>query len=196
MEIPLPGPELPLGPLVPRRGGRIQRALGRGILRAIGWQIEGGLPNLSKVVVIVAPHSSNWDFIIGIASAFALRLDVHWVGKAELFRGPLGALMRALGGLPVDRHHPEGFVAQLVARFAARPTLVLAMAPEGTRRPVERWKTGFYRVALGAGVPIVPVYLDNARKRLGFGAPFRPSGDAALDLAELRTFYAEVPRRG
>jgi 1-acyl-sn-glycerol-3-phosphate acyltransferase len=103
--------------------------------------------------------------------------------------------MRALGGMPVDRHHPEGFVAQLVALFASRKSLVLAMAPEGTRKPVERWKSGFYRVALGAGVPIVPVYLDNARKRLGFGAPFHPTGDSARDVAELRGFYGEVPRR-
>jgi 1-acyl-sn-glycerol-3-phosphate acyltransferase len=184
------------GPLVPRRGGAVKAAVGRAILRAMGWRIEGGLPNLPKVVVIVAPHSSGWDFIIGIATAFALRLDVHWVGKAELFRGPLGVLMRALGGLPVDRHHPEGFVAQLAARFASRERLLLAMAPEGTRQPVERWKTGFYRVALAAAVPIVPVYLDNARKRIGFAEPVQPTGQADADIAALRAFYSEVPRRG
>ena len=148
------------------------------------------------MVITAAPHSSAWDFIIGIAAVFALRLDVRFVGKSELFRGPLGPLMRWLGGLPVDRHHPEGFVQQIAARFATREHLVLAMAPEGTRKPVERWKSGFYRIALGAGVPIVPGYFDNGRKRVGFGTPVWPSGNAEEDMAVLREFYARIPRRG
>lgn len=196
MEFPAARPSTPPGPLVPRRGGAVTAAVGRGMLWLLGWRIEGGLPDLTKVLVIVAPHSSGWDFFVGIATVFALRLDAHFVGKAELFRGPLGVVMRALGGLPVDRHHPQGFVAQLVAMFASRDSLILAMAPEGTRQPVARWKSGFYRVALGAGVPIVPVYLDNARKRLGFGAPVHPTGDAEREIAELRACYAGVPRRG
>jgi len=181
---------------VPRRGGALRAAIGRGILRLLGWRLEAGLPDLPKFVVIAAPHSSNWDFLVGIGAAFALRLDFNFVGKAELFRGPLGVLMRALGGLPVDRHHPEGFVAQLVALFAGRETLVLAMAPEGTRKPVARWKSGFYRVALGAGVPIVPAYFDNGRKRVGFGAPRHPGGNAGADIEALRQFYERFPRRG
>jgi 1-acyl-sn-glycerol-3-phosphate acyltransferase len=190
-----PGLMWPPGPHVPRRGGALRAALGRSILGLLGWRLEGGLPDLAKFVVTAAPHSSNWDFIIGIAAVFALRLDVRFVGKAELFRGPLGPLMRWLGGLPVDRHRPEGLVEQLVELFAAREQLVLAMAPEGTRKPVERWKSGFYRIALGAGVPIVPGYFDNGRKRVGFGKPFRPTGDAEADIAELRAFYAKMPRR-
>ena len=180
---------------MPRRGGALRAASGRALLRLLGWRLEAGLPDLPKFVVIAAPHSSNWDFPIGIGAAFALRLDFNFVGKSELFRGPLGPLMRALGGLPVDRHHPEGFVAQLVALFAARETLVLAMAPEGTRKPVTRWKSGFYRVALGAGVPIVPAYFDNGRRRIGFGPPLQPSGDAERDIAELRNYYARFARR-
>lgn len=180
---------------MPRRGGALRAAIGRGILRAIGWRLEAGLPDLAKFVVIVAPHSSNWDFIVGIGAALALRLDFNFVGKAELFRGPLGPLMRALGGLPVDRHHPEGFVAQLVALFAARKNLVLAMAPEGTRKPVQRWKSGFHRIAQGAGVPIVPAYLDNARRCVGFGPVFQPTANAERDIAGLQEFYARFPRR-
>jgi 1-acyl-sn-glycerol-3-phosphate acyltransferase len=184
------------GPRVPRRGGALRAALGRAILRLLGWQPEGALPDLPKLMVIAAPHSSNWDFVIGIALVFALRLDARWVGKAELFRGPLRPLMRWLGGIPVDRHRPEGFVAQLVARFAEREQLLLAMAPEGTRKPVQRWKTGFYRAAVESGVPIVPGYFDNARKRVGFGPVFVPSGDAEADIAALRGFYGRFKRRG
>jgi len=180
---------------VPRRGGALRAALGRGLLRLLGWRLEAGLPDLPKFVVIAAPHSSNWDFLVGIGAAFALRLDFNFVGKAELFRGPLGLLMRALGGLPVDRYRPEGFVSQLVGLFAAREKMVLAMAPEGTRKPVARWKSGFHRVALAAGVPIVPAYFDNGRRRVGFGPPCYPSEDAEADIAALREYYARFPRR-
>jgi 1-acyl-sn-glycerol-3-phosphate acyltransferase len=190
MEIAEPGPQ------VPRRGGALRAAIGRGWLRWLGWRLEGTLPDLPKFVVTAAPHSSNRDFYVGIAAVFALRLDIRFVGKAELFRGPLGPIMRWLGGLPVDRHRPEGFVEQIVALFAEREQLVLAMAPEGTRKPVERWKSGFYRIAVGAGVPIVPGYFDNARKRVGFGEPFWPTGEAERDIAELRKFYAPLRRRG
>ena len=183
------------GPRVPRRGGALRAAIGRAILRLMGWRIEGIPPDLAKLVVIAAPHSSGWDFPVGIGAVFALRLDIRFVGKTELFRFPLGPLMRWLGGLPVDRHNPEGFVEQIVALFARRDGLLLAMAPEGTRKPVARWKSGFYRIALGAGVPIVPGYFDNGRKRVGFGPPFRPTGDMEKDIEELRGFYAGMKRR-
>jgi 1-acyl-sn-glycerol-3-phosphate acyltransferase len=166
------------------------------MLRLMGWSIEGNLPNRAKLVIIAAPHSSNWDFVLGIALVFAMRLDVRFIGKTELFHGPLGALMRWLGGIPVDRSRPEGVVDDAVAGFAARTGMLLALAPEGTRRPVDKWKSGFYRIALKAGVPIVPGYFDNAKRRLGFGAPFLPTGDAERDLATLRAFYAPIARRG
>lgn len=185
-----------LEPSVPRRGGAIRAAIGRAILSISGWGAEGTLPDLPKFVVIAAPHSSNWDFVLGIALVFALRLDIRFIGKAELFRGPLGPIMRSLGGIPVERTHPEGVVEQAVARFAKEARLVLAIAPEGTRKPVERWKSGFYRIALGAGVPIVPAYFDNARKMMGFGPLFTPTGEADRDLLKLRAFYEPIPRRG
>jgi 1-acyl-sn-glycerol-3-phosphate acyltransferase len=103
--------------------------------------------------------------------------------------------MRWLGGLPVDRKHPAGLVEQTVAMFAERDALLLAVAPEGTRRPVERWKSGFHRIAMAAGVPIVPGYFDNRRKEVGFGAPFYPTENAEADIAALRAFYAPIPRR-
>ena len=190
--MPIPEP----GSRIPRRGGALRAALGRTILRLAGWRIDGALPDQPKLVVLAAPHSSNWDFVLGIALVFALRLDLRFIGKAELFRGPLGPLMRWLGGLAVDRRRPEGFVAQTVAMFAERDHLVLAVAPEGTRRPVQKWKSGFYRIALGAGVPIVPGFFDNGRKAIGFGPALVPSGNAEADIEKLRAFYAPIRRRG
>lgn len=184
-----------LGPSVPRRGGPFRAAAGRALLRLLGWRIDPGLPDLPKFVAIAAPHSSNWDFIQAIGLMFALRIDVRFIGKAELFRWPLGPIMRRLGGIPVDRNHPQGVVEQTIAAFDAHEKLVVALAPEGTRKPVTSWKTGFYRIAVGAGVPIVPGYFDNRRRAMGFGPPFHPTGDADADLAELRAFYAALPRR-
>jgi 1-acyl-sn-glycerol-3-phosphate acyltransferase len=189
IEIPEPGPS------VPRRGGRIRAAIGRLVLRLLGWRIEGNLPDLPRMLVIAAPHSSNWDFVIGVALVFAMRLDIRFLGKAELFGGPLAPLMRWLGGTPVNREHPEGVVADAIKGFTGSPKFLLAMAPEGTRKPVEHWKTGFYRIALGAGVPIVPGFFDNARKRVGFGPPLTPTGNLAGDVERLRSFYQHLTRR-
>jgi len=189
MEIPEPGPH------VPRRGGSIRAAIGRAMLRVLGWRVGGAIPDLPKTVIIAAPHSSNRDFYVGIALVFAMRLDVRFIGKSELFRGPLGPVMRWLGGLPVNRERPKGVVEQTVAMFAERESLLLAVAPEGTRKPVTQWKNGFYRIALGAGVPIVPGYFDNRKREIGFGPPFQPTGDMAQDIAALRAYFAPIPRR-
>jgi 1-acyl-sn-glycerol-3-phosphate acyltransferase len=147
------------------------------------------------MLIIAAPHSSNWDFVIGMALVFAMRLDGRFLGKAELFRGPLGVLMRWLGGTPVDRANPGGVVGQAIARIEASPKFILGMAPEGTRKPVDRWKTGFYRIALGAGLPIVAGYFDNQGKRVGFGPVFHPTGNTEAEIDVMRAFYAGLPRR-
>jgi len=189
MEIPEPGP------LVPRRGGFLRAAIGRMMLRLLRWRIGSAFPDLAKAVVIAAPHSSYRDFFVGIALVFAMRLEVRFIGKVELFRGPLGPVMRWLGGLPVNRTRPGGIVVQTVAMFAERKSLILAVAPEGTRKPVDRWKSGFYRIAHEAGVPIVPGYFDNRRRVVGFGPPFQPTGDMSGDIAALRAFFAPIPRR-
>jgi len=174
----------------------VRRAVGRALLRLTGWRIEGRLPNLPRFIIIAAPHSSNWDFVHGIAVVFALRLDVRFIGKAELFRGPLGALMRWLGGIPIDRTRHQGLVDSMAARFREEEQLVVAVAPEGTRKPVDRWKSGFYHIASRAGVPIIPAVFDNGRNAVRLLPPFTPTGDAEGDIADLRTLYAGVSRRG
>jgi 1-acyl-sn-glycerol-3-phosphate acyltransferase len=179
---------------MPVWGGAGLRALGRSILRLLGWQAVGELPDRPKMVIIVAPHSSNWDFIIGIAYMMSKNVAVRYIGKRELFRWPLGPLMRRLGGIAVDRANPQSVVEQVVGEFARSPGLVLGITPEGTRRRGVAWKTGFYRIANEAGVPIVPGFIDWGTKRVGVLPPFMPTGDQATDLAQLRELYAGFRR--
>lgn len=177
-------------PALPRRGNAVSRWLGVRLLHALGWRIEGTLPDVPKLVAIVAPHTSNWDFIVGVAVHFTLGIDVRFLGKDTLFRWPLGAFMRWLGGVPVDRAASHDVVEQTVAEFERRDHMVLALAPEGTRRKVERWRTGFYYIALGAHVPILPIAFDWSTKTVRFGSPLTPTGALDVDLDSLGAFYA------
>lgn len=176
-----------LGP--PLHGHRLTRAIGHLLLRLWRWRITGELPALPRFVIIVAPHTSNWDFPVGAAAKFALGLQAHWFGKDTLFRGPLGVWMRHIGGEPVDRAAPGGVVGAAVARIRATAQYVLALSPEGTRRRVTRWRTGFHAIARGAGIPIVPVALDWSRREVRIGDPFWPTDDLAADLPRLAAFY-------
>ena len=186
-----------LGDALPASGGPLTRALGRWGLARLGWRIDGALPNIPQAVVIVAPHTSNWDFVIGIAAKFALGLRAAWLGKHTLFRPPFGGLMRWLGGIPVDRTKPQDMVAQSVSRFAEQERLLLAVSPEGTRKAVPRWKSGFYHIARGAGVPIIPVAFDWTRHALAIGPAFTTTGDIDADLDALAAFFASARgRRG
>ena len=192
---PAPRPSAALPGDAPRRDSRTLRALGRAALRLAGWRIVGEVPRLPKFVIAVAPHTSNWDFPVGVAAMFALDLDVHWLGKDTLFRGPAGRVLRVLGGRPVNRHTPEGVVADVAAAMRAEPRFLLGLAPEGTRRRVAQWRTGFYRIAEAAGVPILPVWLDWGRREVGIGRLFWPRGDLEADVAELQALYAPAMAR-
>ncbi|MCO5105928.1 MAG: 1-acyl-sn-glycerol-3-phosphate acyltransferase [Burkholderiaceae bacterium] len=178
--LPVPGPD------VPRRHYGVLRHAGLGWLRASGWRIEGEIPDLSRVVVAVAPHSSNWDFVHAVAAVFALGLRVSFIGKHTLFRGPLGRFMAWLGGIPVDRSRPDGVVEAVQARFARGGPLWFGVAPEGTRRTGAPFKTGFYRVAQAAGVPIVPVYLDYRSRVIGILPPRMPWQPVDEGVAAIR----------
>lgn len=147
------------------------------------------------MVLIVAPHSSNWDFIVGVAAKAALRLRVKYLGKDSLFRFPLGIVMRGLGGIPVNRSTASDVVMAVVAQFERRRGMLLAIAPEGTRKHVERWRTGFYHIARGAQVPILPVALDWGTRTIRIGALFSPTGELEMDLLTLRRRFAGAQRR-
>ena len=174
---------------VPRRNAPLLARFGRIGLALARWRIDGDVPDVPKFVAIVAPHTSNWDFPLGVLVMFALDLRVHWFGKASLFRSPLGPLFRLLGGRPVRRDAPEGVVEEMTATIRAEPRFILALAPEGTRRRVARWRTGFYRIAERAGMPIVPVSFDWSRRIVTIAAPMRPTGDLAADVAVLQDQY-------
>jgi len=170
--------------------------LGRSVLKLMGWRIEGQLPRLDKFVAIGAHHTSNWDFVIFIALKFVLRLNARWFGKHSIFRWPFGGLMRAWGGIPIQRHLSLNMVEQAIQGFRDNREFILVLSPEGTRKKVERWKMGFYHIALGAGVPIVPGALDFANRRVVIGAPFQPTGDAEADLQALLAFFRPyVPKK-
>ncbi len=166
------------------------RRLSLWVLRLIGWRMEGELPG-PKCVLIGAPHTSSWDFPFAMLLFWSLEVDARWVGKHTLFRGPRGRIMRALGGIPLDRTKTENFVTQVVERFAASDRLVLAITPEGTRKHTEYWRSGFYWIAHGAGVPIALAYVDYGRRVGGIGPSLIPSGDIESDMEKIRAFYAE-----
>jgi 1-acyl-sn-glycerol-3-phosphate acyltransferase len=175
------------------------KALGHAVLRVMGWRVEGEVPNLSKFVIAVAPHTSNWDFVVGAAAMFALDLRLAFLGKHTLFRGPFGPLFRWMGGIPVDRRSPHGVVGESIVAFQAIDRRILAIAPEGTRSPVPHFKSGFLQIARGAGVPVVLASLDYAARCVRLGPWFTPGEDIEADLHRTEAFFAPVrgkkPRR-
>jgi len=171
------------------RGRPLLRAVGRVALRILGWRVTSGVPDVPKMVIVVAPHTSNWDFLIGVASMFAWDIRVRWVGKHTLFRGPVGWFLRRLGGYPIRRDTPEGVVEDIAALIRDEPQIILALAPEGTRKRVPQWRTGFYRIAEAADVPIVAGRIDWGRREVSLGAPMQPTGDLNETVSLLQANY-------
>ena len=175
-----------------RRGGVVSKAIGRALLKLSGWKIVGPLPDIPKVVISVAPHTSNWDFVVGISALWALDIKISFLGKHTLFRGWFGHWMRSIGGIPVDRSQSHGVVGETVAAFARTDKMVLALAPEGTRQLDKGFKTGFLHIAYGAGVPVLLCYFDFSRKVVGFGPLIQPTGDTDADLKLILDFFRPV----
>ena len=169
--------------------------LAGGILRRWGWTIVGERPAAPRYVLVAAPHSSNWDAVLMLMVARHLGVRLSWLGKAEAFRGPLGPLMRALGGIAVDRSGPQGLVPATAEAFRSRDALALAIAPDGTRGYRGHWKSGFYHIALTAGVPVVLAFLDWGTRRTGVGPTLTLSGDVRADMERIRSFYAGMLAR-
>ncbi len=188
----------PTGAGLPRRGNPAARALGRAVLGILGWRVEGAIPELPKLVIVVAPHTSNWDFVVGAAAMLALDLDLAFIGKHTLFRGPLGPVLRWLGGIPVDRSSAHGLVEECVRAFDRVDRRVLALAPEGTRKGAARFHAGFLHIARGAGVPVLLAALDYATRRVRIGPLLQPSADLEVDRRRIEAHFAGVAgkRRG
>jgi hypothetical protein len=166
-----------------------QRAA-RAVLGALGWTVDVAWPPEPRCVLIVYPHTSNWDFAVGYLAKIAVGLPVTFIGKDTLFRWPLGALLRRMGGVPVNRREPTGLVGQLAAEFARRDRLWLAIAPEGTRAHTDHLKSGFYQLALAADVPVGLAFIDWGARAVGLSTYARMTGDLDADLALLRRVYA------
>jgi len=169
------------------------------MMQLAGWRIEGALPDLPKFVLIGAPHTSNWDFVLFLSVIFSLRANVRFMGKAELFRFPIGWFFRYCGGVPVDRKKSTGLVEQMVNVSNESEKFILTIAPEGTRHNVVEWKRGFYHIAESAGIPIVMAVVDGRHKTVRIGQMFQPTEDIEVDMKAIQGFFAGVigihPRR-
>jgi len=170
----------------------LMRGLAFSFMKVFGWRLEGRLPDVNKLVVIAAPHTSNWDLPVLLSVTFALKTKACWLGKHSLFRWPYGFLFRWMGGIPVYRSASQNAVAQSVEMFRNSEKLILAIPPEGTRSKVSHWKTGFYYIALGAEIPIAMAFIDYRRKAAGVGPTLYPTGNIEADMEVIRNFYATV----
>lgn len=165
------------------------KLLAKKLLARLGWTLVEPPERPKRAVLVGYPHTSNWDGVIALLTKLALDIDAHWVGKDSLFRWPLGTLFRRLGGIPVDRSARNGFVAEMAAQFARRPEFLLVIAPEGTRSLTKGWKSGFYRIALAAKVPVALAFVDYSRRQAGILHYLTMTGDPATDIAAIAAHY-------
>lgn len=174
---------------------RLIRRILLALYRRSGWRPQGALPRDRKFVIMGASHTSNWDFLVFLGTVHALGRKVRFIGKDSLFRWPLGGFMRALGGVPVDRSARQDLVSQIVAEFNRNEDFALVIAPEGTRSQTTEWKTGFYQIALRAGVPIVCAGPDYPHKRGVIGPIIHPTGNYQEDLKPAFAFFRAISPR-
>ncbi|NNF40586.1 MAG: acyltransferase [Woeseiaceae bacterium] len=168
------------------------RGLARLLLRIGGWTAVGEMPDVPKGVVIAAPHTSNWDGVWALIYKVAIGAEIHFFAKQSLFWFPLGTLLRSLGGIPLDRSRAGSAVQHAIDLFNQQDRFFFGLAPEGTRKLMPGWKSGFYRIAAGARVPVFMGFLDYRHKRVGIGDRVDLSGDPEADLAVFREFYKDI----
>lgn len=166
------------------------RLLSLAVLKLMGWKVIGSAPDKHRFVLICAPHTSNWDFPLMLLGVFVLRMDVHWMGKESLFPWYIRWLAKWLGGIPIDRSQANNVVDQCIEHLTNNDDLIILLTPEGTRDKVSHWKTGFYHIARGAGVPVVMASIDTKSKEIEIGKGIHPTGDLDADMALIKQFYA------
>lgn len=177
-------------PLVPDTRRTVVQRLAAALLQLAGWRSVFVPPMAPKGIIVVYPHTSNWDFIVGVLFKFAVGLPAHWMGKDSLFRWPLRRLFLRMGGIPINRRERSGFVATLLEEFRRKDWMWLAVAPEGTRSKTDHWKSGFYQIALAGGFPVGLGFIDYATRSVGIDTYIDMTGDAETDFARIRDFYA------
>ena len=170
----------------------LAHTIARTILRLMGWRTHVIPPRTSRYVLIGAPHTSNWDFIIILLLMAAESIPVRWMGKDTLFRWPLGIFWRSMGVIPVNRRERTNLVDQVAAKFDEIDDLIIGLSPEGTRSKASHWHTGFYYIASKANVPIVMAYIDYENKVCGLGPSIKPTGDIQADFGIIRDFYSVI----
>jgi len=170
----------------------MKKLISRGVLKLMGWKVIGNIPTAKKYIIIVAPHTSNWDFVVGRCFGYLLEIKAKFFGKSQLFRFPFGWLFRLMGGIPVDRAKHNNLVSFAIDLFNVSDELVIGLAPEGSRSSVEAWKLGFYHIAVGANIPIAVSFLDYQKKEAGIGFMFKPSGNLSQDLKKIEAFYQTI----
>lgn len=180
---------------MPRIGNRFTAAIGSLLLKALGWRIEGEFPAERKVMVALAPHTSNWDFVVAMPFILALRLKISWLMKKEAFFFPFKKLFMSLGGIPTDRSAPGGMAKQVANQFRKNEKMWVAITPEGTRKKVTKWKNGFLRIAYAAGVPILVVAWDFPNKRIRVDSLYRPTGELDIDMREIQRRFGQYQGR-
>jgi 1-acyl-sn-glycerol-3-phosphate acyltransferase len=177
---------------LPRIGNALSQQLGTIVLRMLGWKFVGEFPAYKKMIVAVAPHTSNWDFVVGIAVAFSLRLKISFFAKGSLFIPPFDLLLRRCGGIPIERSKSQGVVDQMVQKIRTAEQIILCLAPEGTRSKQKNWKTGFLHIAHKADIPVFLVAFDYKKKQIELGPARKISDDIQTELNQIYRYYASV----
>jgi len=162
------------------------------VLKIFGWRRAGVVPDAPKFVMIAAPHTSNWDFPVGLAIILAFKVKMYWLGKEPIFKWPFGTFFKWLGGIPVNRSKSGDVVSQTIQTIKEHERIVMVVAPEGTRKRANHWKTGFYYIAMGANVPLAMGFIDYVRKEGGFGPTLMPTGNIETDMEKIRAFYQNI----
>ncbi|MDC0603179.1 1-acyl-sn-glycerol-3-phosphate acyltransferase [Aliiglaciecola sp.] len=177
---------------IPRLGNRFSQWVGKTVLATLGWQFEGQFPDHKKMVIIVGPHTSNWDFVIGLAVVFSVRLKISFFGKHSIFIPPFRSLLVRWGGIPIERSKSHGVVSQMAEQVKQADKILLCGAPEGTRSKIFPWKTGFIQIAANANVPVFMIGFDYKAKIIKLGPIFLPSSDIQSEMLKVYDFYAKV----
>ncbi|WP_018693087.1 1-acyl-sn-glycerol-3-phosphate acyltransferase [Algicola sagamiensis] len=180
------------GDQIPTRGNAFSRWLGHTVLSLLGWKITGVIPNRSKLIIAVAPHTSNWDFVVCVASMLAMGIQLNFLGKHTIFIGPFKRILEWLGGIAVERSAHHGVVDQLAEQFATREQMILALAPEGTRKKAFRWKTGFISIASKANVPVMLAGLDYKEKEVQLGPLYEICEEPEVELKKIQSWFSQV----
>lgn len=181
--------KITIPPSAPRAGSRFFSWIGRQGLRLLGWEIHGEFIDENKLIVVVAPHRSNWDWIIGVCGLWAMQLKFSYLIKDSVMIWPLSAVIRKTGGIPIDRSSPDGVIEQVAQAFNDRDKLYFAITPEGTRKEVKRWKSGFLRIAYSADLPVLPAFIDYDQKQIYISEPFELEGEIEPDIKQVQSFF-------